>query len=287
MNTINVTIRREVVFLAIVGLLCAGSSCRLRTTESPADPAETAAEYISQADQFYAQREDLMQLRRGRISLYQAVTADPGNYDASWRLAKFDYYLATHTDNRDEREKALRDGIEAGKTAVELQAGKPEGHFWLGAIYGAAAQTSGIEGLAEADDVKNEMEAVLRLDERYQDGSAYMVLGLVYLDEPRFVGGNPQRAVELMEKGLRFGEANAFLHLHLAEAYLKVGRTADAHRQLNAIISMTPDQNYLPEYKEAAAEARKLLEKPEQSVVSLVWSASAERSGDGVMDYVS
>jgi hypothetical protein len=41
-----------------------------------------------------------------------------------------------------------------------------------------------------------------------------------------------------------------------------LGRTADARRQLNAIISMTPDQNYLPEYKEAAAEARKLLEKP-------------------------
>jgi Tfp pilus assembly protein PilF len=265
MNTIKVTVRREVVFLAIVGLIWAGSSCRSRTSESPTNPAETAAEYVSQADQFYAQREDLMQLRRGRISLYQAVTADPGNYDASWRLAKFNYYLATHTDNKDEREKALREGIEAGKTAVQLQGGKPEGHFWLGANYGAAAQTSLTEGLADADDTKNEMEAVLRLDEGYQDGSAYMVLGLVYLGEPKFVGGDPQKAIELMEKGLRFGQANAFLHLHLAEAYLKVGRTADARQQLKAVISLPPDQNYLPEYKEAAGEARKLLEKPEQS----------------------
>jgi hypothetical protein len=30
--------------------------------------------------------------------------------------------------------------------------------------------------------------------------------------------------------------------------------------------SMTPDQNHLPEYKHAAAEAGKLLEKPEQSL---------------------
>jgi Tfp pilus assembly protein PilF len=265
MNTINVTIRREVFLLAIVGLMCAASSCRSRTSESPADPAETAAQYISQADQFYAQREDLMQLRRGRISLYQAVTADPGNYDAQWRLAKFDYYLATHTDNRDEREQALREGIEAGKTAVQLQGGKPDGHFWLGANYGAEAQTSPLEGLTTVDNINNEMEAVLRLDEGYQDGSAYMILGLVNLDEPRFVGGDPQKAIELMEKGLRFGEANAFLHLHLAEAYLKVGRTADARKQLNAVISLPPDKNYLPEYKEAAGEARKLLEKPEQS----------------------
>ena len=76
------------------------------------------------------------------------------------------------------------------------------------------------------------------------------------------IGGDPEKAVEEMEKGLRFGRTNAFLQLHLAEAYLKVGRTADARQQLNAIISMTPDQNYLPEYKEAVSEAHKLLEKP-------------------------
>lgn len=267
MNTIKVTIRREVVFLVIVGLICGGSSCRSRLTEeSVANPAETAPEYVSQADQLYAQREDLNRLRQGIIQLGQAVIADPGSYDASWRLAKFNYYLATHTDNKDEREKAFRDGSEAGKTAVELQGGKPDGHFWLGAIYGAAEQTSTIPGLATFNDIGDEMETVLRLDEGYQDGSAYMVLGLLSLNEPKIVGGDPQKAVELMEKGLRFGETNAFLHLHLAEAYLKVGRTADARRQLNAIISMTPDQNYLPEYKEAVAEARKLLEKPEQSV---------------------
>ena len=262
MNTIKVTIRREVVFLVIVGLLCAGSSCRSRSSEeSPANPTETATEYVSQAEQLYAQREDLMRLRQAIVLLQLAVTVDPGNYDASWRLAKFNYYLATHTDNSDERDKAFHDGIEAGKTAVELQGGKPDGHFWLGANYGAAAQTSLIAGLSTVDDIRNEMETVLRLDEGYQDGSAYMVLGLVYLDEPRIIGGDPQKAVELMEKGLRFGKANAFLRLHLAEAYVKVGRTADARRQLNAIISMPPDQKYLPEYKEAVGQARKLLEK--------------------------
>ena len=168
---------------------------------------------------------------------------------------------ATHTDNSAERDKAFRDGIEAGKTAVKLQGGKPDGHFWLGANYGGSAQSSMLAGLATTDDIRSEMETVLRLNEGYQDGSAYMVLGLVYLQAPKFLGGDSQKAVEEMEKGLRFGKTNAFLRLHLAEAYLKVGRTADARQQLNAIISLTPDQNYLPEYKEAVAEAHKLLEK--------------------------
>jgi Tfp pilus assembly protein PilF len=100
---------------------------------------------------------------------------------------------------------------------------------------------------------------VLRLDEGYQNGSAYMVLGLVYLNAPGIVGGDPKKAVELMEKGLRFGEPNAFLHLHLAEAYEKVGRSEDARKQVNTILSMKPDQNYLPEYKEASTQAQQML----------------------------
>ena len=259
MSTIKVP---EIVFSVIVVLLCITTSCRSPANiETPAGTAQSATEFAAQAEQLYGQREDLNRLRQGIVLLRQARTADPGNYDAAWKLAKYNYYLATHTDNSDERDKAFRDGIEAGKAAVALQDGKPDGHFWLGANYGAAAEHSTIAGLSSVEDIRNEMEKVLRLDEGYQNGSAYMVLGLVYLNAPKFLGGDSQKAVEEMEKGLRFGESNAFLRLHLAEAYLKVGRAADARQQLNSIISMKPDQNYLPEYKEAVNAAHKLLEK--------------------------
>jgi tetratricopeptide (TPR) repeat protein len=202
-----------------------------------------------------------MQLRRGIVSLRQALTKDPGSYDAAWRLSKFNYYLATHSDDSKERDNAFRDGIAAGKTAVQLQNEKPDGHFWLGANYGGAAEHSTIQGLATVNDIRSEMETVLRLDEGYQNGSAYMVLGLVDLNAPGIVGGDPHRAVTEMEKGLRFGEPNAFLHLHLAEAYNKVGRNDEARRELKKILSMTPDPNYLPEYNEASAAAQKLLDQ--------------------------
>src|SRR5262249_57478729 len=101
-----------------------------------------AADDIAQAEQFYTQRDDLMKVRQGIVSLRQATTKDPGNYDAAWQLAKFNYYLATHTQDSQERDKAFRDGITAGKAAVQLQNGKPDGHFWLGPNYAAAAQHS-------------------------------------------------------------------------------------------------------------------------------------------------
>jgi len=253
---------RYIIAAISICLLLFATSCNEGAPpESPATNSASAAEDITSADQAYGQREDLMQLRRGIVSLRQAVTKDPGNYDAAWKLSKFDYYLATHTDDSKERDDAFREGINAGKTAVQLQNAKPDGHFWLGANYGGAAERSAIQGLATVNDIRNEMDTVLRLDEGYQNGSAYMVLGLVYLNAPSIVGGDPKKAVEEMGKGLRFGEANAFLHLHLAEAYKKVGRNDDARKEIKKILSMTPDPNYLPEYKESSADAQELLDQ--------------------------
>jgi tetratricopeptide (TPR) repeat protein len=253
---------RYIIGALSICLLLLTTSCNDETpTESTATDSASAAGDIASADQLYGQREDLLQLRRGIVSLRQALTKDPGNYDAAWKLSKFNYYLATHTEDSNERDTAFKDGIDAGKTAVQLQNEKPDGHFWLGANYGGAAEHSAIQGLATVNDIRNEMQTVLRLNEGYQDGSAYMVLGLVYLNAPSIVGGDPKKAVEEMEKGLRFGEPNAFLHLHLAEAYRKVGRNDDARKEIKKILSMTPDQNYQPEYKEASAAAQKLLDQ--------------------------
>lgn len=253
---------RYIIGAMSICLVLLATSCNEGTHhESPAANTASAAEDIASADQLYSQREDLMQLRRGIVSLRQALTKDPGNYDAAWKLSKYNYYLAMHTDNSKERDDAFQAGIDAGKTAVQLQSEKPDGHFWLGANYGGAAEHSAIQGLATVNDIRNEMQTVLRLNEGYQDGSVYMVLGLVNLNAPDIVGGDPKKAVEEMEKGLRFGEPNAFLHLHLAEAYKKVGRNDDARKELKKILSMTPDPNYLPEYKEASAAAQKLLDQ--------------------------
>jgi len=255
-------IHRYIVIAAIlIGVALATSCNEYAPEESASEDAASAAEDIAQADQLYAKRDDLMQLRSGIVSLRQAVTKDPDNYEAAWKLSKFNYYLATHAENTNERDEAFKAGIEAGKSAVELQNDKPDGHFWLGANYGGAAQHSAIEGLATVNDIRSEMETVLRLDQGYQNGSAYMVLGLVYLNAPAIVGGDPKKAVEEMEKGLPYGEPNAFLHLYLAEAYRKVGRNDDARREIKKILTMNPDPSYLPEYKEASGEAQKLLDQ--------------------------
>jgi hypothetical protein len=264
--------RRSLFFLLVAALACAVAACH-RGAESRAEQTATqqqsdqqsdqqsARDNIAQADQLYAQREDLARVRQAVILLRQARTADFGNYEANWKLARSNYVLGDRATDQTEREQAFRDGIEAGKEAVKLQPEKAEGHFWLAANYGGSAQTSTLAGLSTVNDIRTELETVLRFDESYEGGSAYMGLGRLYLEAPKMLGGDPLKAVSVMEKGQRYADTNSFYRLELAKAYLAVKRKDDARKQLNALINMKPDQEHLPEYKKSVEEAHQLLDK--------------------------
>lgn len=120
--------RMTISLAGIILLTSLGCRVHPRATASLSTNRESAPLLISQADQLYAERDDLRQLEQGLVLLRQAAAADPNSYDADWRLAKFDYYLATHTDG-EYRDRAFREGADAGKTAVTLQPNKPDGHF--------------------------------------------------------------------------------------------------------------------------------------------------------------
>ena len=257
--------RRLAIFVSVLLIAGAVSGCRNRSTDTSQPGSglseKTTADRIAEADALYSQREDLSRVRLGIAVLRQARIADDGNYEAAWKLAKFNYYLGSHSTDDREREAAFREGIDAGKIAVQLQGDRADGHFWLGANYGGSAKISMLASLANFEDIRHEMEKVIEIDERYEGGSAYMALGELYLKAPRILGGDNQKAVEYLEKGLRFGGNNGLLRLHLAEAYHALNRDQEARKQIDFILKMTPDSNYLPEYKDAVAEAKKLEKK--------------------------
>ncbi len=250
------------LWLAAFSLLFSVTSCRKQAAAGSDDsPSRPAAEVIAEADTLYAGRGDLTKVRQGLIALRHSQATEAGNYDLAWRLAKFNYYLGSHSPDDTERDKAFRDGIEAGKLAVKLQDGKPGGHFWLGANYGGSAKVSMLAGLSEIEEIKREMETVLKLDEGYSAGSAYMVLGQVYLEAPRLLGGDTQKAIEYFQKGLQFGPNNALLRWHLAQAYADANRKEDARKEIDTLLTMKVDPGYEPEHKEAVEKAQQLAEK--------------------------
>jgi hypothetical protein len=237
-------------------------SCRKASSETgDRGASRPAKDVIAESDALYSQRADLVKVRQAIVALRQAQADDSTNYDLAWRLAKYNYYLGAHSSVAEEQWKSFRDGIEAGKLAVQIQDNKPEGHFWLGANYGGNAKISTLAGLAAVEDIKGEMETVLKIDEKYEAGSAYLGLGQLYLESPRVLGGDVSKAISYLEKGIKIGPQNDLMRAKLAAAYAEAHRNEDARKQIETIISTKPSPDYQPEYDEALAEAKKIQEK--------------------------
>jgi tetratricopeptide (TPR) repeat protein len=257
---------RVALLIFIISATSVFAACSAPSGSAPAAPAASnakpSAEQLQQADQCYAAREDLVRVREGLETLRRARAVDYYNFDVAWRAARLNYTLGDKTTDAAEREKAFREGIEAGETAVKVAPERAEGHFWLGANQGGYAQSRGpLYGLSAAEGLRKEMETVLKLDESFQGGSAFMVLGRLDLELPSMLGGDPKRAVETLERGMKYGERNSLYRLRLAEAYLRNKRMDDARRELNYIFNMTPHPDFLPEHKESVTKARELLDK--------------------------
>jgi len=248
------------ISLVVGGIACNHSSYQSTPSTGSSD-AKVAADKVAEAEPLYEGREDMTKARTAVTTLRQAHAADYGNYEAAWKLSRAAFYVGDRTDNDAERDDMFRQGIDAGKAAVQLQPEKPDGHFWLGANYGGTAAHSTLSNLSSFQDIRSEMEKVLKLDESYQGYSAYLGLGRLYLQAPKVLGGDANKAVEYLEKGIKHNPNNTLMRYHLAEAYEATNRNADAKKQIEALLSATPDPKYMAEHKQAVENAKKLLEK--------------------------
>jgi tetratricopeptide (TPR) repeat protein len=250
---------------ALISVVLGGLACNNGAPETASSTGSTdakaAAAQVAEAEPLYEGRDDMTKARTAVTILRQAHAADYGNYEAAWKLARAAFFVGDRTDNETERDDMFREGTMAGKAAVQLQPNKPEGHFWLGANYGGTAAHSTLSNLSSFQDIKGEMEAVLKLDESYQGYSAYLGLGRLYLQAPKMLGGDTGKAIDYLEKGLKLNPNNTVMRFHLAEAYEASHRDADAKKEIETIIATTPDPKYIAEHKMAVDKAKKLQEK--------------------------
>ena len=260
----SVLIGYAVFSVAFYGFGC-GRGPEATTSLSGGSDPQVAANHIAEAEPLWEAREDLNKARVAVATLRQARTADYGNYEAAWKLARAAFYVGDHSTNDDERDNMFREGTEAGKAAVRLQPDKAEGHFWLGANFGGAAAHSTIANLSSFNDIKTEMEAVLKIDESYQGYSVYLGLGRLYLQAPRMFGGDVAKAVEYLEKGVKLNPNHSLMRYHLAEALEVSNRDGEAKKQIEALMATTPNPNYMAEHKTAVEKGKKLLEKIESN----------------------
>lgn len=216
---------------------------------------------IANADHLYAARADLQNVRRAIAMLREVVRSDPQSYEAWWRIAENDCYLARHVPDK-QQNALLEDGIAAAKKAEALDTTRPEGHFWAGANMGLLAENRGLwGGLRLIAPIRNEMQQVLKIDPSYMEDGADRILGRLYYEAPFFDGGNKQLSVHLLQLCLKRYPGDSLTMIYLADSYRATGRRSDARKMLEQILKLHSDPINGPELAEYQAQARRDLER--------------------------
>lgn len=254
--------RKHYILLTIVITLCLQTACSSSVSQDSVmiktDPATFSAA-VAKADALFKQRADAAKLTEAVMLLGGFRKLDDRNFEVEWKFAKYSYFLGLATKDEKESEKIFEKGRDAGKIASSMEPSKPDGYFWYGANLGEISRLNPITvGLKSVDDIKSSMNKVIELQPSYQNSNAYSALAQLEM-ETRIYGGRADKAVELLEKALQTEKNNADLRLHLAEAYLAVKKPTEARRQLDLLLQMTPDPEYVREHNEVVEEARKMI----------------------------
>jgi tetratricopeptide (TPR) repeat protein len=224
-------------------------------------PADAAAKAYLEADNLMTCGEDAERDKQAYQVAERGLTGDLNNYQWLWRVARGAFYAGDSAAKNDKL-RFFERGIEVAQKAVAQQANGVEGHFWLGANYGGYSEQKGaFKALRMVKDIRAEMELVLSLNDRYQDGSAYLALGEIDRQLPGILGGDLKRGITRLEKGVQVAPQNLELKLGLARAYQEAGRKDDARRQLQEILGRQINPARAKTEREVQEKSRALLGK--------------------------
>lgn len=246
------------VFLSIS---CATSS-EAEDVELSPKPSISADEALTKAEQLYQGREDLEKVREAIKTLEQARDMDSRDYKVEWNYARYSYFLGSRKTIDDaEAEKTLKKGLSAAKIAKRVEPDKPDGHFWYAAVLGEQAKRNPLtKGITSVGEIRKTLNKVIEIEPSYQGASAYDALGQLEMGT-RNLGGSAEKAVEYYKKGLELEKENAYLYFHSGEAYVALKQKDKAKEMLDKVLNLKPNPDFLPEYKEAEADAKKLLKE--------------------------
>ncbi len=226
--------------------------------------AASAARPSAQApdpDALYRQRENLASARQAR-DIWAARAAAGKDFEASWKLARANYWMGTHAPDS-ERRAALDAGLKAGERAIARQPGKPEGHFWMAANMGALAESFGMwQGLKYRGKIKDALLRVLAIDPGWQQGSADRALGRWYFKVPGLFGGSTSKAEAHLRKALAYNPQSTVTLYFLAELLIDSGKRDAGRAMLQQVIDAPLNPDWAPEdraFKYMAAEKLKTM----------------------------
>jgi tetratricopeptide (TPR) repeat protein len=246
------------LYISVAGALLAAVSVAI----IPLDAQSAAQVPAEDPDALYRDRENLASAQKATDIWAARLKANPKDFTSAYRLAQARYWLGTNGLPEPQRKGTLELGIEAARTAIAIDASRPEGHFWLAANMGALAESFGLrQGMKYRGAIRESLERTLKLDQAFLQGSADRALGRWYFKVPGLFGGSNKKSEEHLRKSLTYGPNSVISHLFLADTLADMGRKDEARKEYQAAIDAPFDPDWTPEDRRFKEQAKQLLQK--------------------------
>ena len=221
---------------------------------------QTPDELIKQADDLYADMQD-MDTAKEALALYRkALLAAENKYEAYWKVSRMLYFVGAHTEDKKTKQSTFSQGVYHAEKAVALEPEKPDAYYWRGVCNGKYGETRGVlKSLSLVKPIKADMNKVIELDRNYEDGGADRVLGRVFFKVPGFAGGSKDKSLEHLQKSKELGPEDALTRVYLAETLLDMKKVDEAKAELDYVLSLQDDSRWTLNIADSKAEATELL----------------------------
>jgi len=223
--------------------------------------AQNADSLIDRAVELYETRHlEATNLDESAAILEGVVEDNPKNVRALYELSKVRFYLGDKAEEKDAKLKYFYQGRDYGERAVELDDEVPDAHFWYMVNVGRVGQTKGVlNSLVLVPTVRKEIEAVLELDPEHT--GALDAQAMLYYELPGLLGGNLNKSIESLNKGIALDSNYTLLYVDMAKVYIKKKDYEKARWFLNRAIAITEPTYEADHVLDDKPEAEALLEE--------------------------
>jgi hypothetical protein len=200
-------------------------------------PAEGPAGWRERFDELWKKRDQPGMEKQLNVILRDQLSADPGSFEANWRLASLFNWQANGAQGDFKAGLGKAAGV-AGDKAITAKPDDVRGHYHAGTGIGLYSEGVGIlTALSQGLEGKfrDRMQAALRIDKDYLEGAPQVVWGRYFYKLPwpkRDVG----ESIKVLSEAVRTHPNNWRAKIYLADSLAEDGKGAEAKKLVQEVL---------------------------------------------------
>lgn len=197
---------------------------------------------------------------REAVDIYEKIlTQKENDLEAMTSLSQLCWALGNHETEIQTQKKWFARGRDIAEKMKKIYPDKPHGYYWYGVNYGEwVARSSIFLKIGAKKIILDHAEKALSLDEKYDLGGAYIVIGRINYISP---GGSYSKAIDCYKQAIAIGPQRSTAYLYLGELYLHEHVFDQAEKLLRKVLTMKVDPRYAIEARDDRKSAERLLKK--------------------------